>query len=371
MHSHHPCSCVNRMTAKECLSNALKVGVAAAAVMPRHKLGIDQQRATQLARKFYARLARYAHKLVSTRRAIEDKVLLSASSIFPYKPTNKSCKTHSSGILERKYMLSRSKGKRQGKQEAGFESQGFCRDAMQDEAEARIGPVNIRGLGLATQRETTVVWSKVQGYTLLVLGSQGMLVFLPSNVPGHNLCLLAQLDGPCTMRGEWCMVPLFCRQGVVVVVHTGPAWCPSNVVVKHDNNMVIQHSTCCRCACRSPASPCIMQLCGSTAEPGIPLQGIVVSGSLNMQGTSVSQGLLSCKGSVCFRVSDHAGNQCASGFLIMQGISVLQGLLSCCTFHPGAPVAFVSVGAPHYGCVTNSVGNWHAEQGHVQDSLPS
>ena len=30
------------------------------------------------------------------------------------------------------------------------------------EAEARIGPVIIRGLGLATQRETTVVWSKVR-----------------------------------------------------------------------------------------------------------------------------------------------------------------------------------------------------------------
>ncbi|KAF5838121.1 hypothetical protein DUNSADRAFT_3371 [Dunaliella salina] len=34
------------------------------------------------------------------------------------------------------------------------------------EAEARIGPVIIRGLGLATQRETTVVWSKVTGQPL-------------------------------------------------------------------------------------------------------------------------------------------------------------------------------------------------------------
>eukprot|EP00983_Pelagomonas_calceolata_P033288 1042855-Pelagomonas_calceolata.AAC.1 len=34
------------------------------------------------------------------------------------------------------------------------------------EAEARIGPVTIRALGLATQRETTIVWSKVTGLPL-------------------------------------------------------------------------------------------------------------------------------------------------------------------------------------------------------------
>lgn len=34
------------------------------------------------------------------------------------------------------------------------------------EAEARIGPVTIVALGLATQRETTVVWSKVTGLPL-------------------------------------------------------------------------------------------------------------------------------------------------------------------------------------------------------------
>ena len=35
------------------------------------QLGLDHQRATELAKKLHAHSVRYAHKLVSTRRAIE------------------------------------------------------------------------------------------------------------------------------------------------------------------------------------------------------------------------------------------------------------------------------------------------------------
>ena len=42
-----------------------------------------------------------------------------------------------------------------------FVSKNTCCHCCFQEAEERIGPVIIRGLGLATQRETTVVWSKV------------------------------------------------------------------------------------------------------------------------------------------------------------------------------------------------------------------
>jgi len=58
------------------------------------------------------------------------------------------------------------------------------------EAEARIGPVIIRALGLATQRETTIVWSKVTG------------------LPLHNAIVWLDSRTRCVLPG-WAPVPWF------------------------------------------------------------------------------------------------------------------------------------------------------------------
>eukprot|EP00983_Pelagomonas_calceolata_P084953 1156460-Pelagomonas_calceolata.AAC.2 len=58
------------------------------------QLGLDHQRAIKLARKLHAHSVQYAHKLGTTRRAIENKIKTShshvlepcASSILPYPP---------------------------------------------------------------------------------------------------------------------------------------------------------------------------------------------------------------------------------------------------------------------------------------------
>eukprot|EP00983_Pelagomonas_calceolata_P052750 1142985-Pelagomonas_calceolata.AAC.5 len=52
------------------------------------QLGLDHQRATKLAQQFHAHSVQYAHKLVSTRRAIENKDTSHSQVLEPSAPSN-------------------------------------------------------------------------------------------------------------------------------------------------------------------------------------------------------------------------------------------------------------------------------------------